>query len=271
MSMTTEVREPDTLAAFVDALQAHGRYVFSKEEAAGALKLSEVALKSAARRLRAKNRLARPRRGLFVIVPLEYLSAGAPPPPWYIDELMKFHGHPYYVGLLSAAALHGAGHQQPQEVQIVTDAPLRPTRAGRARIHFFVKRSIDRTATVEVKTYTGRMRVSSPEATALDLVRYNKHAGSLSNVATVLAELAEKLDRLRLVEAAQADVELACVQRLGFLLELVGARHLTGPLSRWLATRTVRPTLLRTDRSAEGSCRDPRWHVLVNETVEADE
>jgi hypothetical protein len=37
------------------------------------------------------------------------------------------------------------------------------------------------------------MRVSTPEATALDLVRYVTAAGHIGNVATVLAELSEKL------------------------------------------------------------------------------
>ena len=56
----------------------------------------------------AKRRLVVPRRGFFVIVPLEYRQSAAPPPDWYIDALMKSCGRQYYVGLLSAAALHGA-------------------------------------------------------------------------------------------------------------------------------------------------------------------
>jgi predicted transcriptional regulator of viral defense system len=260
-----------TLAAFVDSLQASGHYIFRKQEALATLNLSETAMKSAARRLVAKKRIVSPRRGFFVIVPLEYRSAGAPPPPWYVDDLMKFHRHPYYVGLLSAAAFHGAAHQQPQEFQVVTNTPLRPTRVGRARIRFFVKRNINRTPTVEIKTYTGCMRVSTPEATVLDLVRYSKCAGYLGNVATVLADLTEKLDKHRLVEAAQVDVELSCVQRLGFLLDLVGATHLATPLARWLATRSSHHTSLRSDRPADGAPKDPRWHILVNETVEVDQ
>src|SRR6266496_3549594 len=112
---TEQETEIKSLSDLVDAFQATGRYVLRREEA----------LKKAARRLAAKGRIAIPRRGFFVIVPIEYRSAGAPPPSWFIDELMRFHGHPYYVGLLSAAALHGAGHQQPQEFQVVTNAQLR--------------------------------------------------------------------------------------------------------------------------------------------------
>ena len=182
------------LAKYADSLQGKGRYSFRREEALDALGVSDEALQTAARRLTAKKRLVSPRRGFYVIVPLEYRSAGAPPPDWFIDELMKFQERPYYVGLLSAAALHGAAHQQPQEFQVVSDAPLRPTKAGRARLRFFTKRHFEPTPTLQMKTETGSMRVSTPEATALDLVRYASSAGHLANVATVLAELAEKID-----------------------------------------------------------------------------
>jgi len=45
---------------------------------------------------------------------VEYRVAGAPPASWYIDDFMKAVGTPYYVGVLTAAALHGAAHQAPQ-------------------------------------------------------------------------------------------------------------------------------------------------------------
>ena len=67
-----------------------------------------------------------------MIVPLEYLHAGGPPPSLFIDDLMKAMERPYYVGLLSAAALHGASHQQPQEFQVFSDRPIRPIQVGRS-------------------------------------------------------------------------------------------------------------------------------------------
>src|ERR1039457_7723723 len=85
------------LSHFVDRLQASGRYTFHREEALSALGVSEIALQSAARRLVAKGRICAPRRGVYVIVPVEYSQPGAPPPSWFIDDLMKFHRHPYYV------------------------------------------------------------------------------------------------------------------------------------------------------------------------------
>jgi predicted transcriptional regulator of viral defense system len=258
-----------TLTELVDALQASGRYVFRREEALGILEVSEGAFKQAAHRLAVKRRIVAPRRSFIVVVPLEYRSAGAPPPSWFIADLMAFHDQPYYVGLLSAAALHGAAHQQPQEFQVITDRPLRPALAGGMRLRFFKKRRPERTATIDVKTETGTMRVSTPEATALDLLRYVGSTGGLGNVATVLAELAERIDGERLVEAAKAE-ELSVAQRLGFLLELVEATETAAPLRRWIATQQPRPTLLRPDVSSENTSRSLPWQVIVNETVEPD-
>ena len=65
------------------------------------------------------------------------------------------------------------------------------------------KRTLARTPVVPVKTVTGSLRVSTPEATALELLCDVAAAGYLSNVAPVLHELAEACDAGRLVEAAQ--------------------------------------------------------------------
>lgn len=260
----------ETLSHLVDSYQASGRYVLLRAQALKALGISDEALKKAAQRLVAKRRLAVPRRGFFIIVPMEYREIGAPPPAWYIDELMKFSEQPYYVGLLSAASLHGAAHHQPQEFQIVTNKQLRPAVAGRARLRFFRKRHIERAPTMTMKTETGTMRVSTPETTALDLLRYIEGAGHLGIVATVLAELAEKMDGQRLVEAAKLDGEIANIQRLGHILDQVGANELGAPLAAWIAEQRPRGVPLRSDRSTRRATKDPRWRLLVNEKVEAE-
>ena len=258
------------LTDLVDSLQASGRYVLTRKEALEALGVADEALKKAVRRLVAKRRLAVPRRGFYVIVPVEYREAGAPPPSWFIDELMKFERQRYYVGLLSAAALHGAAHQQPQEFQVVTGEQLRPAAAGRGRIRFLKKRDVEATPTVPVKTETGSMSVSTPEATALDLVRYLHASGQLGNVATVLSELAERIDPERLAELAKRERDLSNAQRLGYLLEHVSAGDATAALARWTAGQRPRFVLLRAGGSARDAPKDARWRVVVNESVEAE-
>jgi predicted transcriptional regulator of viral defense system len=258
------------LSELVDSYQATGRYVFTRDQALKALGVSDGALKKAVQRLVVKGRIAVPRRGFFVIAPIEYRETGAPPPSWFIDDLMKFLGQPYYVGLLSAAALHGAAHQQPQEFQVVTNKQLRSVTAGRARVRFFRKLHLGRTPTLEMKTETGVMRVATPEATALDLLRYLEGVGHLGHVATVLAELAEKLDAKRLGQVARIERELPTAQRLGHLLEQVSACETTSSLAAWIEERRPRFVPLRPDRSVKRTAKDARWRVLANEKVEAE-
>jgi predicted transcriptional regulator of viral defense system len=184
---------------------------------------------------------------------------------------MAYLGRPFYVGLLSAAALHGAAHQSPHEFQVVTDRALRAVEMGRAQLVFVKKAHLKRVATVAVKTPTGEIPVSSPEATALDLVRYPEHAGFLSNVATVLKELAERLDPQVLVRAAEAEEEVAYAQRLGYLLDRISHGGLAVLLAEWVRTKAPRVTPLRPDRPITGAPRASRWRVAVNEVIEADQ
>jgi hypothetical protein len=172
-----------------------------------------------------------------VIVPLEHQHAGCPPPNWFIDDPMRHLDQPCYFGLLIAAALHGAAQQQRREFQVVSDRPMRPALAGRARVVLHMSASVDETPVSRVQTETGTMRVSTPEATAFDLVRFAGAAGHLGDVATVLGELAERCSGPVLARLA-ALYSVPDVQRLGCLLELVGERERTGALAR--ATRSAR-------------------------------
>jgi len=259
-----------TVETWVDSMQARGRYTFLRSEAISGSGLSAEAVKKALQRLARRRRVAKVKNYFYVIVPLEYLHAGAPPPSWFIDDLMKAMERPYYVGLLSAAGIHGASHQQPQEFQVLTDRPIRPLEIGRARIRFFVsKRSTD-TAVQNVKTPTGAMRVSTPEATAVDLVRFARVAGHLDNVATVLVELVPLLDPKKLLNAVRASGDLPNAQRLGYVLERVRGRPQAKALREWLERQSLRVVPLRPGRTATDATEDRRWHVSIAEPIEIE-
>jgi predicted transcriptional regulator of viral defense system len=260
----------NALSAWVDQLQGSGRYSFLRLQAIDATGLSAEAVRKSLQRLAKRKRVAKVKDYFYVIVPIEYVNAGAPPTPWYVADLMQAIGQPYYVGLLSAAALHGASHHQPQEFQIITSGPQRPLHVARQRIRFFEKRSMEETPVTEVKTPTGFIRVSSPEATALDLVRYSKAAGHLGNVATVLGDLAERMKPDVLLNTAEKQDDIPTAQRLGFLLDLIEATALADPLAAYIAKKRPRAVRLRTDHPVAGASQNKRWRVYVNETVEAE-
>jgi len=58
-----------------------------------------------------------------VIIPPHYASRGVVPPHYYIDRLMAHQNKPYYISLLSAAALLGAAHQRPQKFFVTYNPP----------------------------------------------------------------------------------------------------------------------------------------------------
>jgi predicted transcriptional regulator of viral defense system len=260
----------NALSDWIDRQQSNGRYTFLRPQAIEATGLTPEAVKKSLQRLARKHRVVKVKDYFYVIVPTEYLNVGAPPATWFIADLMRAMRLPYYVGLLSAAALHGASHHQPQEFQVMTSVSQRPLRVARQRIRFYTKSRLEETPTTEVKTPTGMLRVSSPEATALDLVRFAKAAGYFGNVATVLGDLAERLRPDALLAAAEHHAHLPTVQRLGYLLDLVGAEAASAPLAALVEQRRPRAVPLRADQAAADATRDAKWNIFVNDEVEAD-
>lgn len=211
-----------------------------------------------------------PRRGFYLIVDPEHRRLGALPPTMWIDDLMRFHEVPYYVRLLSAAALHGAAHQQPQEFQVVAGAVLRPLAVGRVRMRFFFRLRMDEARTQPIETASGPIPVSTAAMTAFDLLRYRKGTGSLDHVATVLAELAEQIDARQLLAIARKSAELPLIQRLGWLLEHTGHEALTTGLARLVDEHTPKFVKLEPRSTQRTAQRDERWRVLVNTSIEVE-
>jgi len=258
------------LNKFVDDLQAGGHYTFTRQGLAKKLNKTDTAITLALNRLLKTGRIISPKRGFYVVVPLEYSLSGGLSPLWYIKDLANYLDCSYYVGLLSAAEIYGAAHQRPQEFQVMTDTQQSLVKLKQYRIKFFHKWNLKETPTLESKVATGSVRVSTPEATALDLVRYYKDVGSLNNVATVLSELTPSIHKLSLAAAAKKHIEMSVIQRLGYLLDLVGQDKLSEGLVHLLKERRVQLAKLRPDLDAEDAKIDSRWSLYVNEIIEPD-
>lgn len=118
------------LSEFVDDLQVQGRLTFTREEAMAALGVSPDALKLAAWRLAKRRRLVSPRRGFYVIVPLEYRKDGAPPVDRWLPDLLRFHG----AKELGREAADGG-------VVVTVDRRLPPAEVGGFRVGFRTARA----------------------------------------------------------------------------------------------------------------------------------
>jgi len=270
MSRKSKTATSSDLPSWVDSRQEQGLYFFTREDTIESLQFTEEAFRKAAARLAKKTRIVRIRSGFFVIVPLEYRASGVLPADWFIADLMAYLGQPYYVGLLSAAALHGAAHQQPQQFQVVTTTPQRRIQKNNLSLRFFFKTNFNATPVTQIKIQTGYVAVSTPEATALDLIRYSRSIGGLDRVITVLQELGETIDEKKLLDAARKDGNLAYAQRLGWLMEKAGHSKHVEELSKWVVAQSFLPARLDPSQAIKGAKKDSRWQLLINTDVQSD-
>lgn len=257
------------LAEFVQDLVAKGRSCFSFDDVKKLNDSSPEAIKAAIRRLQKKGVIAMPYRGFYVIVPPEYRAVGCLPPEQFIPDLMDHLDEVYYAGLLSAAEYHGAAHQRPQVFQVIVAKGRRPISCGKMRVDFIFRKNAAKIPTEPINTPSGVLKIATPEATAFDLIGYAGHCAGLDNVATVLAELAEKIDAERLRKLAKLS-PIAWVQRLGYLLEFVGAPDKAEGIAAYITEKRPVRTPLVPALGSIGAKMDSRWRVFINTKVEPD-
>lgn len=255
--------------SYITGLAASGRYHFASAEAQSALGISAAAAKLALNRLAKQGAVASPARGFYVIVPPEYRSLGCLPADQFVPALMKRLGLSYYAGLLSAAQYHGAAHHRPQEFQVLVSKNRRPIQCGAVRVVFVARKRLKDVPLQDFNTPRGPIHASTPEATAIDLVGYPHHVGGLDQVATILAELAERIIPEKLAEAAKT-APVPWAQRLGYLLAHVGAGEKALALQSYVRSHAKESTLLLKSGARARAKRDRDWKLYVNTRVQAE-
>ncbi len=216
-----------------------------------------------------KQRLAfSPARGLYGFVPPNYRSWGVLPADWFVDDLMRYLKRDYYVGLLSAAALHGSAHQRPQVFQLMTDKSTADRDIGRVRLRFFRNSAIAQANTETVTTPTGTMEVASRETTVSDLVAHPRVSGGYSNIATIIREIGA-LDGRELAQASAARPR-SHARRLGWLVEHYSeSTPDLEALKQRAASDRGTPSPLSPSSPRRGPV-DGRWGLWINTDVEPD-
>lgn len=256
--------------SLADWALSRGLSAFTTDELADAL---AVPADQVRRRLHAPTRRhewVSPARGLWMPVSPEHRTWGAPPGLDVIDRLADHLRFSYYVGWLSAAALHGAAHQAPQVFQVAVPRQVRDRAVGRTRFQFRRRNHVEAVATQPWPTRSGDARVSTPEVTALDVAADAAIAGGIDNAATVMVELGEgeafSVDRL---VSAAPQFPVAAVRRLGWVLETLGERDDMEPLHEAALQGPGTPARLDPSGDLVGPL-DVRWNVRVNRDVEPD-
>ena len=256
------------LDKYLTEVRSQGRYAFTVEELKSQLNRSNTALRQNLFRLKSKKEIAIIRQGFYVIIPPEYSKQGIIPPYLYIDDLMKWLKKPYYIGLLSAAALHGAAHQQPTGYTVITQSPA-PRNIDVLNIVFFSKQEFLQEGIIQKKTPAGYINVSSPELTALDFFDYN-HKFGINRITTILQELSEEMKPTPLAKIARQYPNTAAIQRLGYILDtVISAKKMSDILWRILNERTFFHLPLSPQKEKKGET-DSKWKIIKNMEIESD-
>ena len=234
--------------------------------------VSPEALRQALRRQQEKGRIVRASRGSghWVVVPLQDASVGAPPLEAWLDAyLSKSLQIPYYVGLLSAAEIHGASPQAVMVTQVMVGKTRRPVQIGRHQLVFQARAHPETMPTQWHETPHGRIRVSTPELTAVELVSRQQLNGGVSRAFEVLQGLVDSFTLEGLTMALDAVQEVPTAQRLGALLAKANRPALASLVRTWLDKERVRVVALSPGDSADGPASlDTRFKVLIPDSFQ---
>lgn len=245
------------LSAILDEAERSGKLNLRTDEIAAALPdVGRAALRQALHRQQTQGRITRLSRGAghWLIVPLQYAVAGAPPLEIWLDQyLAKTLRTPYYVALLSAAETYGASPYAVMVTQVMTPKPRRPITVGRHELVFHTRSHIERMPTRWHETQDGRFKVSAPELTALELVQRERLVGGIQRVREVLHALWGACTKVGLVQALEAAREVPAAQRLGVLLAMDGQDALASRVAHWLRDKQPRIVSLESDQSSDDS------------------
>jgi len=253
--------------AFVGERVASGNYGFSLADLVRETGLSDRNAKNQLRRLRGRtSKVARWQPFFLVNDPADKASGAVSYDRW-LDDYFAWLGRPYYVGLQSAAAIHGSQPQALQTIQIVTDVPRREARVGRQKLRFFVKSDCAASAVQQAPRAFAPMKVSTPETTAFDLVRYAPRLGGIDRTAETLAPMLHLLQPTRLKSVLAAEDEISTMQRLGFLLETMGQARLAAAVETCLPARCAWVALAVGATCPAGALRHQRWHIVANAAI----
>lgn len=260
-----------SLAKYIEQVQANGDYWFTREHFLTNTKGSHIGFNQSAHRLSRSGKIFRFVKGFYVIIPIEYRNTGNFPPIYFIDHFMKYINQHYYVGLVSAASYYGFTHQQPQQLQIVSERLIHLGHNNAINIKFLQKKHLELTPIQKVKVHTGYVHYTTLEATALDLVQYKHLCGGWDNVATILAEMHTSLDPAILIETAKnAQFNITTLQRLGYLMETVEASNICDAIENYLQSIKIRTRYLSPECTTTG-VKNRKWNLIINDQFEMDE
>jgi hypothetical protein len=263
MQITDQLSSKNLVARLLDQHLAKGRAVISLAELEQESDLTPIAIKRQIEHLGERVKRLPGRPTIYLQVTPEHRVRGSPPVAAWLGSYLQLRGIPYYLGLLSAASLHGASQQAVQTTQIIVPNPTRPIDLGRVHIDFFVKSSIALTPLTEIRGLPAHLAVSTPEATALDLIMFSSRIGGITRVAQVIRDMQPSMTVRGLTQALNAEQQTSIKQRLGYLFEVLGLSLFAATVQKALPSR-LDPAILQVHAECTSNSIKLPWYILDN-------
>ncbi len=253
-----------SISNYIFKVQSQGRYSLTLEELKQNINSSDKAILQNLHRLKSKNQIAQIRQGFCAIIPPQYSNQGILPSVLFLDDMMKYLDRAYYLGLYSASALHGAGHQQPMESQVMIQRPaLRAIKNKKQIITFFTKNNWKADWIDKKKTESGYINVSCPELTMFDLIQNHKKIGGLNRIIPILDDLIENI-KISKLSAIATNSTMPTIQRLGYILELTGQEKLSDTLNKTIKNKRINTVPLSLSHKNKEGKVNKKWHLQLN-------
>lgn len=267
------MKKNKTVAQYLEELVRFGKYHFLVEEISHILGMKKSSVSVSLSRLSKKGKILMIRKGFGIITSV---TSGPLDPSYFLNAMMNHLHSQYYVGLLNAASYRGASHQAVMTYTVVADKVLRPVNLKGLMITFITKKHFDEINQIEkVAGIGGYFNISSPELTAIDLVRFPKKSGHLSNIATVLSELSEVMNLNKLKQISEQSLTpVSSLQRLGYILdEILEEKKLANCIHEVVIKRKMQLiplSVANKNKSHEKIKINKKWNLIINTKVEPD-
>lgn len=260
------------VAEYIRSLQSYEIYGFSFDDVLKNCIAPEITLRTELHRLGKKSQIQNLRKGFYVIIPAKYQNVSKIPIQLYVETLFNYLEKEYYLGLYSAAALHGAAHQKIQQDYIICSPPsMRDVEKGNFKLNFFKSINWPQKNIIQKKSDAGLFNVSSPALTFADLLHHQNKLGGLNRMLAILEELTELVDPTDIRELITWYPHVSTFQRMGYLLELIGTNdEVLQEIENHLNTQKVYPILLSPMKNVKPGSANNRWKIDVNITLEND-
>ena len=262
--------EPVKASDSASWLLSHGISSVTTDDLASLLGIPKTHVPQRMSALKKRHEIVTPAQGLWIPVPLEYLTWGAPPAIEIIDSIMRHMNVEYYVGWLSATEMHGASHHAPQVFQVATSRTIRERVVGRSHFQYYSRAHLRQVSLIQMESRSGMVQVSSRETTLLDVANDIGIVGGIDNAANIIIELCEDSElNLYAIAALSVHYPVTAARRLGFLMERF--LDISGlELIRNTCLKRNAAVSLLDPQSRHSGVFDTRWNIKINREVSPD-